>query len=67
MEKLRIRPIRERMGISQLQLAVELGVNQTAVSQWERGAAFPACEKLPALAEALACTIDDLFSDTEAE
>ena len=66
MSRLSIKPIRENLGISQHQLAAKLGVNQTAVSQWERGAALPGCDKLPALAEALGCSIDELFSDKEA-
>lgn len=66
MSRLNIKPIREKLGISQAQLATTMNVNQTAVSQWERGAALPGCDKLPALAEALNCSIDELFSDKEA-
>ena len=58
---LRIKELRQNAGLSQDSLAAEVNVNQTAVSQWEREAAFPSCEKLPDLAAALGCTIDDLF------
>lgn len=62
MQLLRIKEIRQKIGMSQLELAEKIRVNQTAISQWERGAAYPACEKLPALASALDCTINDLFA-----
>lgn len=58
---LRIRELRIAQGLSQDELSAKIGVNQTAVSQWERGVAFPSCEKLPELASALNCTIDALF------
>ncbi|WP_312637174.1 helix-turn-helix transcriptional regulator [Oscillibacter sp.] len=58
---LSIKTIREQKGISQAALADMVQVNQTAVSQWERGTAYPSCDKLPALADALGCTIDFLF------
>lgn len=62
---LRIKELRERQGISQIALATTLQVNQTAVSQWERGVSSPSCEKLPPLAATLHCTIDDLFDRTD--
>ncbi len=37
----RIRDLRKEHGLSQQELAQKLGVNQTAVSQWERGATTP--------------------------
>lgn len=40
----RIKELREYANLSQAQLASTIGVNQTAVSQWERGATMP---KLP--------------------
>ena len=61
MYQLRLRAIRQNAGISQGELAEKIQVNQTAVSQWERGAAYPSCDKLPLLADLLHCTIDDLF------
>ena len=62
---LRIKILREQAGISQADLSARVRVNQTAVSQWERGVALPSCDKLPALAEALSCTINDLFTPTD--
>lgn len=59
--KLRIKELREAKGLSQLSLAERIDVNQTAVSQWERGINDPQLEKLPLIARALECTISDLF------
>ena len=50
---LRIKEIRESGKISQTALAEKLHVNQTAVSQWERGVAYPTCDRLPEIAKAL--------------
>ena len=63
---LRIKEIRELRGISQSALAERLSVNQTAVSQWEREAAFPTCDRLPAIANALNCNISELFASESA-
>lgn len=49
---------------TQKDLADKLFVNQTAVSQWERGAAFPSAGKLPILADLLHCSIDELYGRT---
>ena len=61
MSVLRIRNRRLEIGLSQEELAKKLGVNQTAISQWERGVALPSCEKLPEISKVLCCKIDDLF------
>ena len=60
-----IKVLREAAGLLQSELAEKMGVNQSAVSQWETGATLPRAALLPALAEILCCTINDLFS-TEA-
>jgi transcriptional regulator with XRE-family HTH domain len=62
---LNIKIMRKQIGMSQTELAEKLKVNQTAISQWERGVSLPACEKLPDIAEALNCTIDALFRAQE--
>ena len=64
MQPLRIKEIRIKSGMSQLELANKLNVNQTAISQWERGASYPSYEKLPILARLLNCTIDELYGLT---
>ena len=56
-----VKKFREIKGLSQAQLAKCLDVTQGAISQWETGEAMPQTDKLPKLAEALGCTIDELF------
>lgn len=58
---LRIRELREAAGIQQKQLAERMGVLPTVISNWESETALPRTRQLPALAEALDCTINDLF------
>lgn len=52
---------RERLGKTKTQLADEIGVTVGAVSQYESGLTMPSADKLPDLAFALGCKIDDLF------
>lgn len=49
-------------GLSQTELAEILGTVQSAVSAWESGDKMPRASQLPALAEALHCTIDELYA-----
>ncbi len=58
---LKIKELRIARNLSQEELAKKIDVNQTAVSQWERGVVFPSCEKLMALSSALDCTTDELL------
>lgn len=58
---MKIRELRIAAGMTQLELAAKMAVNQTAISQWERNAVLPSSERLPDLADALNCTIDALF------
>lgn len=44
-----------------LDLAKKLCVSVPTVSRWESGEDFPAAARLPALADALGCTIDELY------
>lgn len=53
--------MRQTIGVTQADLAHKLGVTQSLVAQWERGAAMPSAAKLPLLAEVLGCSIDELF------
>lgn len=54
---------RRQLGLSQSDLAKKLGVDQTAVHNWEKGKSMPATRRLPAIAEILNCTVDDLLAD----
>lgn len=56
-----IRELRQAAHISQDQLATMLNVTQGAVYQWEAGLTMPHTSKLPAIAEALNCNIEDIF------
>lgn len=60
-----IRKRRERAGLTQAQLADKLGVTKNAVCIYEAGRATPATDKLPALAAALGCTIDELYREED--
>ena len=56
-----IKNMRERLEITQTELAKRLGVTQGAVSQWENGTTNPGIELLPKLAEILNCSVDELL------
>ena len=60
--KTSIKRMRERAGITQVELAGMLGVNQSSVCQWENGQTLPKTSLLVPLAKALGCTIDDLLT-----
>lgn len=60
-DDLTIKELREAKRLSQSDLAALMGVDQTAVSQWERGITQPRAAKLPELAKVLGCTIDALY------
>ncbi len=54
---------REGRGLSQQELAQELGVDQSTVSLWESGKTKPRANLLPKVAKLLGCTIDELLTD----
>lgn len=57
--------MRERAKLTQRELADVLGVERSTVAKWESGAAYPRASQLPALAAALHCSIDELYTSTE--
>ncbi len=57
------RACRRRAGLTQSEAAIELNVNQTAISQWENGTTQPSADKLPLLAKLYNCSIDELFKE----
>lgn len=61
MERLHIRELRESVGLTQEALAEAVGVSRVMVVQWESGCRTPQAKRLPKMAEALNCTIDQLF------
>ena len=62
-----IRMLRKRLGMTMYELVDRMGVSVATVSRWETGEAFPVTTRLGALADALGCTIDELFGRQTAE
>lgn len=58
---LRVR--RERAGLTQAQLAAQIGVQRTNITNWENGVSWPAAGMLPKIADTLLCSIDDLYNN----
>ena len=56
-----IQNLRMQKGITQIQLASDLGVDKSTVAKWETGKAFPRADLLPKIADLLGCSIDQLF------
>ena len=60
-----LKSFREKVGLTQVQLAEQLSISRTTVSMWESGESKPRADKLPTLAKIFGCTINDLFDDKE--
>lgn len=60
-----IRPRRRAAGMTLEDLAAAVGCSLQAVSCWERGQTMPTADRLPQLARALGCTIDELYTEPE--
>lgn len=58
-----IRPRRKAAGMTMEDLAAAVGCTLQAVGCWERGETLPTADRLPEIARALGCTIDDLFQE----
>ena len=56
--------MRKRAKLKQQELADLLNVERSTVAKWEIGAAYPRASQLPALAKALQCSIDDLYTES---
>ena len=48
---------------TQREVAKALGVENSAVSKWERGINKPRADKLPQLAKLYKCTVDELLGE----
>lgn len=53
--------LRKERGMTQLELAEQMGVTDKAVSKWERDLSLPDTASLPKLAETLGVTVDELM------
>lgn len=58
---LKVQAYREAAGMNKTELAKRMGVSIPTVSRWESGEDYPSGPRLPVLAEALGCTIDQLY------
>ena len=58
---MRIKELREKKKMRQEDLATRLNVDRTTVTKWETGETSPRTDKLPELAKALGCSINQLF------
>ena len=58
-----IRARRKARRLTLDELGARLGCSGVAVGMWERGETIPTADKLPEIAAALGCTIDDLYRD----
>ena len=62
-----IRARRKAAGMTQEDLAAAVGCTYQAVGMWERGDVLPTADRLPEIAAALSCSIDDLYRDYKTE
>lgn len=62
-----IRLYRERAGMTQESLAAAIGVTQAAVSMWEAGNRNPDIITAKKIAQALACSVDELLAPIDTE
>lgn len=61
-----VRIMRNKKGMTQRELANRLCVAQSTVAMWETGENTPRGSTLPAIANELGCTIDELFNEDQA-
>ena len=60
----KIKQLRNKMGLTQEQLAERLSLSPQSVSKWENGLTMPDVMLLPSLSEVLGVSIDELFDLT---
>ena len=61
----RIRELREKAGVSQVELSEKVGISQSMLCQIERETKNPSLQVGKLIAEALGCEIADLFEQKE--
>lgn len=61
----KLRQLRKAAGLSQKELADKLFVNQTAVSQWERGVTTPNATTLLQLSDMFNVSADEILGRTQ--
>lgn len=56
-----MRDLREKANLQQAEVAKKLNVDQTAISNWERGKCKPSRKYHKKLAQLYGCTVDELL------
>ena len=62
---MRIREMRKRAGMTQMELAKVLGVDRSSIAKWERGYNAPRTSMLPKVAAAMNCSVDELYNSAQ--
>ena len=62
-----IRNFRKKNDLTQETLADHLGVTYQSISRWENGTTYPDLELIPAIAEVLSVTVDELLGMSQIE
>lgn len=58
----KFKEIRQRVGLTQMQVAEKLSIMQSTVAKWESDdVSYPRAALLPVLADLFGCTIDELY------
>lgn len=60
---IKLREMRKKAKITQKEFAARIGAGQGTVSMWETNQSVPRVGMLPKIAQALGCSIQDLFPD----
>ena len=63
--KLKIKELRDEVGLTQRELAERVGNVQRNVSNWEKGVSEPDCETILKLADVFNTSTDELFGRQE--
>jgi len=61
----RLKQLRERKNMTQVRLAIELGVSQETISGYEIGKAVPPADMLVKLADTLDASVDYILGRTD--
>lgn len=61
---MRLREMREKAGLSVIQLAEEIGTSRVTIFRWETGKNEPDLETVKTICCILGCTLDELLGST---
>lgn len=61
----KIRELRQKNGLTQVQLAQHLYIDRSTVAKWETGESNPRADMLTKIAKVLECSIDDLLCESK--